>query len=157
MGLSAYAMFNCGLIAVIHVTRLLFCELCVMPQCPRCEKRFKSEARLLRHMNQPRASCVNFVDDLIPVAYAFNKQDIKLDSVRAATIQMTWTDTHNHNHVSESDCATDPYQMPVDSLETQSFGEGNSIGHECVSFLAIRLRSLPRPSQTWRGRQSKRK
>lgn len=40
-----------------------------MARCPRCAKRFKDEKRVLRHMNQPRVSCINFLDDLVDVSH----------------------------------------------------------------------------------------
>ena len=36
-----------------------------MPHCPRCEKRFKTDEKVTRHLNQPRSSCANLIDDLI--------------------------------------------------------------------------------------------
>lgn len=39
------------------------------PRCPRCKKKFKTNARVLQHMNQPRSSCagLTWVEELIHI------------------------------------------------------------------------------------------
>jgi len=39
-----------------------------MPRCPRCAKRFKSNTRVLQHMNQPHSLCAAWVPELFRVA-----------------------------------------------------------------------------------------
>jgi hypothetical protein len=39
-----------------------------MPHCPRCEKRFTTDQKVIRHLNQPRSSCANLIDDLITLS-----------------------------------------------------------------------------------------
>lgn len=39
-----------------------------MPHCPRCGKRFPNNEKIIRHMNQPRASCINLdTNDLVTI------------------------------------------------------------------------------------------
>src|SRR3954452_675919 len=35
-----------------------------MPRCPKCTKRFKTETRVLQHMNQPLSSCTSWMPEL---------------------------------------------------------------------------------------------
>src|SRR5580698_4863282 len=39
-----------------------------MPHCPRCEKRFPTLQKLVRHINQTSSSCANLIDDLITLS-----------------------------------------------------------------------------------------
>jgi hypothetical protein len=39
-----------------------------MPHCPRCGKRFRVRESVIRHLNQPRSSCANLVDDLVTIS-----------------------------------------------------------------------------------------
>jgi len=43
-----------------------------MPHCPRCGKRCKSDEKVIRHLNQPRSSCANLIDDLISISAPFD-------------------------------------------------------------------------------------
>ena len=38
-----------------------------MPHCPQCNRRYKTVAKVKRHLNQPRSSCANLIDDLVSV------------------------------------------------------------------------------------------
>lgn len=54
-----------------------------MPHCPRCGQRFATDAKVLRHLNQPRSSCVNLdTNDLISIPLPQNtpqSQDVSLE------------------------------------------------------------------------------
>lgn len=39
-----------------------------MPRCARCGKRYKTNEKVLRHMNQPRSSCANLISDLVSIS-----------------------------------------------------------------------------------------
>jgi hypothetical protein len=39
-----------------------------MPHCPRCQRRYKTDEKVTRHMNQPRSSCTNLISDLISIS-----------------------------------------------------------------------------------------
>jgi len=39
-----------------------------MPHCPRCEKRFPTNQKVVRHLGQPRSSCALLIDDLITLS-----------------------------------------------------------------------------------------
>jgi uncharacterized C2H2 Zn-finger protein len=70
-----------------------------MPRCPRCEKRFKTDGRVLRHMNQPRVSCVNFVDDLVRSLHRNTRQysGAKQSRTEGPDIQMETSEEGNED------------------------------------------------------------
>jgi len=44
-----------------------------MPHCPRCGRRYTTDEKVLRHLNQPRSSCVNFdTSDLVSIPLPMN-------------------------------------------------------------------------------------
>jgi hypothetical protein len=43
------------------------CARDTMPYCPRCGVRFKTDCKVIRHLSQPRSSCVNLINDLISI------------------------------------------------------------------------------------------
>lgn len=45
-----------------------------MPRCPRCGKRCKTDAKVVRHLNQPGSSCAKLIDDLILISLPLQPQ-----------------------------------------------------------------------------------
>ena len=43
----------------------LLCSIYLMPRCPHCSKRCKTNSRLLQHMNHPSSKCIQFFDELV--------------------------------------------------------------------------------------------
>jgi hypothetical protein len=44
-----------------------------MPHCPRCGRSYLTDEKVLRHLNQPRSSCVNLdTSDLISITLPLN-------------------------------------------------------------------------------------
>jgi hypothetical protein len=45
-----------------------------MPRCPKCAKRFKTHLRVIQHMNQPRSSCANWIQELVRIEDALPRK-----------------------------------------------------------------------------------
>jgi hypothetical protein len=62
-----------------------------MPFCPLCNKKFKTNEKVARHMSQPRSSCVHLINDFVSISLApdtSQSQNISLGPGLADDIDM---------------------------------------------------------------------
>ena len=79
-----------------------------MPRCPRCERKFRTYEQVVHHINQPRGSCVRFVDDLVDNAmHSAHTRPAKLRKIISASSSSD-LETHMANLANMPQALQDP-------------------------------------------------